>query len=53
MVMHIAVRLDVCPSSDKGVRRKHGRHDHRYSVGNIFLPTEIVASSTVGCADGG
>ena len=53
MVMDIAVRLDICPSSDKGVRRKHGRHDHRYSVGNAFLPTEIVAPSTVGSADGG
>jgi hypothetical protein len=50
MVMHIA--LDKCPSSDKGVRRKHGRHYHRYSV-DTFLLIAIVSPSTVVCGDGG
>jgi len=52
MVMDITVRMSDCSSSDKGVRRKHGRHYHQYSV-DTFLLTEIVAPSTVGCADGG
>ena len=34
--MHIAVRLGDCPSSDKGVRRKHGRHYLRYSGGKSY-----------------
>ena len=48
--MHIA--LGKCPSSDKSMRRKHGRHYHRYSFDALLL-TAIVSPSTVGCADGG
>jgi len=52
MVIDITVRMSDCSSSDKGVRRKHGRHYHRNSV-DTFLLTAIVPPSTVGCAGGG
>ena len=48
--MHIT--LGKCPSSDKSMRCKHGRHYHQYSFDTLLL-TAIISSSTVGCADGG
>jgi hypothetical protein len=48
MVMNIAVRLGDCPPSDKGVGCKHGTYSQPVvDLGNDFLPTRSVASSTV------